>query len=57
MNKITNDKLKIFYVGTKGIPNKYGGWEVVAEKTSVYFREKGHFPHVFCSKDNLETSK
>ncbi len=35
-------KYKIAILGTRGIPNMYGGFEALAEKLSVYLTEKGH---------------
>ena len=36
------DKLKIAILGTRGIPNRYGGFEECAEKLSVRLASKGH---------------
>jgi len=35
-------KLKIAILGTKGIPNEYGGFEQFAEFVSVLLAERGH---------------
>ena len=34
--------MKIAILGTRGIPNYYGGFEQFAEFFSVYLVEKGH---------------
>jgi len=38
--------MKIAILGTRGIPNHYGGFEQFAEFFSVYLAEKGH--EVYC---------
>ena len=38
--------MKIAILGTRGIPNYYGGFEQFAEFFSVYLAEKGH--DVYC---------
>jgi hypothetical protein len=38
--------MKIAILGTRGIPNYYGGFEQFAEFFSVYLAEKGH--EVYC---------
>ena len=40
--------MKIGILGTKGIPNKYGGFEQFAEFLSVYLVEMGHSVTVYC---------
>lgn len=37
-----NKKLKVGVLGTRGIPNRYGGLEEFAEKFSIGLAEKGH---------------
>jgi len=39
--------LKIAILGTKGIPNNYGGFEQFAEYLSVGLAELGHFVTVY----------
>ena len=34
--------MKIAILGTRGVPNYYGGFEQFAEFFSVYLAEKGH---------------
>jgi glycosyltransferase involved in cell wall biosynthesis len=41
--------VKIAILGTRGIPNNYGGFEQFAEFFSVYLKEKGHDVYVYCS--------
>lgn len=41
-------KLKIAILGSRGIPNYYGGFEICAEEVSVRLVEKGHHISVFC---------
>jgi len=37
-------------VGTRGIPNRYGGFEQFAEKVSSQFADRGHEVTVYCRK-------
>lgn len=41
--------MKIAILGTRGIPNHYGGFEQFAEYFSVYLAEKGHEVYVYNS--------
>ncbi len=41
--------MKIGIIGTRGIPNNYGGFEQFAENFSVYMAEKGHSVYVYNS--------
>ena len=36
------EKIKIAILGTRGIPNRYGGFEQCAEKIALYLGQKGH---------------
>ncbi len=40
-------KRKIAILGTRGIPNQYGGFEALAEKLSVFLVEQGHEVFVY----------
>jgi glycosyltransferase involved in cell wall biosynthesis len=42
--------LKIAIVGTRGIPNRYGGFEQFAEKVSSTLTDRGHEVTVYCRK-------
>lgn len=42
--------MKIAIVGTRGIPNKYGGFEQFAEKVSSTLTNHGHKVTVYCRK-------
>jgi glycosyltransferase involved in cell wall biosynthesis len=42
--------LKIAIVGTRGIPNRYGGFEQFAEKVSSTLIDRGHQVTVYCRK-------
>jgi glycosyltransferase involved in cell wall biosynthesis len=42
--------LKIAIVGTRGIPNRYGGFEQFAEKVSSALADRGHDVTVYCRK-------
>jgi glycosyltransferase involved in cell wall biosynthesis len=42
--------LKIAIVGTRGIPNRYGGFEQFAEKVSSTLSDRGHEVTVYCRK-------
>jgi glycosyltransferase involved in cell wall biosynthesis len=44
-------KLNIAILGTRGIPNRYGGFEAFAEQVSVRLAAKGHRVTVYCSHD------
>jgi glycosyltransferase involved in cell wall biosynthesis len=41
--------VKIAILGTRGIPNNYGGFEQFAEFFSVYLKKKGHDVYVYSS--------
>lgn len=43
------NKLKIAILGTRGIPNRYGGFEQLAEYLSAGLAERGHDPTVYNS--------
>ena len=40
--QLINKKMKIAILGTRGIPNNYGGFEQCAEYLSIGLVEKGH---------------
>lgn len=42
--------MKIAIVGTRGIPNRYGGFEQFAEKVSSTLADRGHQVTVYCRK-------
>jgi glycosyltransferase involved in cell wall biosynthesis len=42
--------VKIALVGTRGIPNRYGGFEQFAEKVSSQLADRGHEVTVYCRK-------
>jgi len=42
--------LNIAIVGTRGIPNRYGGFEQFAEKVSSQFADRGHEVTVYCRR-------
>ena len=42
--------MKIAIVGTRGIPNRYGGFEQFAEKVSSTLMDRGHQVTVYCRK-------
>ncbi len=44
--------MKIAILGTRGIPNHYGGFEQFAEFFSVYLAEKGHDVYVYNSHNH-----
>ncbi|MCW5519956.1 DUF1972 domain-containing protein [Aureitalea sp. L0-47] len=44
--------MKIGILGTRGIPNNYGGFEQFAEFFSVYLKQKGHDVYVYSSKNH-----
>lgn len=48
----TSQKMKIAILGTRGIPNYYGGFEQFAEFFSVYLVEKGHEVYVYNSHNH-----
>lgn len=47
-----NKKLKIGIIGTRGIPNHYGGFEQFAESLSVFLAEKNHEVYVYNSSNH-----
>ena len=42
--------MKIAILGTRGIPNRYGGFEAFAEKLSLRLVENGHQVSVYCRR-------
>ncbi|MBT8262784.1 MAG: DUF1972 domain-containing protein [Bacteroidia bacterium] len=44
--------MKIAILGTRGIPNTYGGFEQFAEFFSVFLKEKGHDVYVYSSSSH-----
>lgn len=44
--------MKIGIIGTRGIPNHYGGFEQFAEFFSIYLAKKKHQVYVYCSSLN-----
>lgn len=44
--------MKVAILGTRGIPNRYGGFEECAEKLSLYFTEKGIDTSVYSSSSH-----
>ena len=44
--------MRIAILGTRGIPNRYGGFEQLAEYLSKYLIEKGHFISVYNPSDH-----
>lgn len=50
--------MKIGLLGTRGIPNRYGGFEEFAEQVSRYWADAGHEVFVYCElKPRLELFK
>ena len=47
--------MKIAIVGTRGIPNRYGGFEQFAEKVSSALVDRGHEVTVYCRKPFTST--
>ncbi len=45
--------LYIAILGTRGIPNRYGGFEAFAEELSVRLVNRGHRVKVFCPSDQV----
>jgi hypothetical protein len=44
--------MKIAILGTRGVPNYYGGFEQFAEFFSVYLVQKGHEVYCYNSHDH-----
>ena len=42
--------MKIAILGTRGIPNRYGGFEAFAEQLSARLAERGHDVRVYCRR-------
>src|SRR5579864_8674077 len=42
--------MNIAILGTRGIPNRYGGFEAFAEKLSLCLVERGHEVTVYCRR-------
>ncbi|MFT3794539.1 DUF1972 domain-containing protein [Flavobacterium sp.] len=49
--------MKIGIIGTRGVPNHYGGFEQFAEFFSVYLVEKGHEVYVYNSHNHPHQEK
>ncbi len=49
--------MKIAILGTRGVPNYYGGFEQFAEFFSVYLAQKGHEVYVYNSHNHLYQEK
>ncbi len=49
---LSNQPIKIAILGSRGIPNRYGGFEEFAEKLSVGLAEKGHDLWVYNSHNH-----
>lgn len=49
--------MKIAIIGTRGIPNQYGGFEQFADILSQGLVEKGHEVTVYCSANHTYTEK
>lgn len=50
-------RMKIAILGTRGVPNHYGGFEQFAEFFSVYLAEKGHEVYVYSSHNHPHQEK
>lgn len=46
------DKLSIAILGSRGIPNRYGGYEICAQELGIRLVEKGHEVTVYCGSDH-----
>ncbi len=51
------DKLHIGIIGTRGIPNRYGGFEAFAEQISQRLAARGHDVTVYCSHNQQYREK
>jgi len=49
---MTKDKLSIAILGSRGIPNRYGGYEVCAQELGIRLVEHGHQVTVYCGHDH-----
>ncbi len=49
--------MKIAILGTRGIPNNYGGFEQFAEYFSVFLKERGHEVYVYSSSTHSYQEK
>jgi glycosyltransferase involved in cell wall biosynthesis len=49
--------MKIAIIGTRGIPNNYGGFEQLAEYLSLGLKEKGHDVYVYNSSKHIYREK
>lgn len=54
---MTKRKMKIAILGTRGIPNHYGGFEQFAEFFSVYLVDRGHEVYVYNSHNHPHQEK
>src|SRR5210317_2047077 len=44
--------LSIAILGTRGVPNRYGGFEACAEKLGLYLVSAGHEVSIYCGNDH-----
>jgi glycosyltransferase involved in cell wall biosynthesis len=51
------DKLSIAILGSRGIPNRYGGYEACAQELGIRLVEQGHEVSVYCGSDHPEKAK
>jgi glycosyltransferase involved in cell wall biosynthesis len=47
---------KIFIIGIRGIPNRYGGFERLIEVLAPHWAQQGHDVTVFCEADKLSNT-
>jgi glycosyltransferase involved in cell wall biosynthesis len=51
------DKLSIGFIGTRGIPNEYGGYEAAVQELAPRLAAKGHDVTVYCSNSQKSRFK
>lgn len=45
---------RVFIIGVRGVPNRYGGFERLVEVLAPYLAARGHEVTVFCEKDSSD---
>ena len=55
LSRAGDRRLRVAFVGTRGVPARYGGFETCAEEVSVRLAARGHDVTVYCRHGNVTT--
>ena len=53
LSRARDRPLRVAFVGTRGVPARYGGFETCAEEVSVRLAARGHDVTVYCRRGNV----